>query len=201
MGQKSGYHHGNLRAALLEAAFSILVKSGVEGLSLRGVARSAGVSPGAPYNHFKNKQAILSELAGDRRQRAGHAFVKAMEREATPRAKLKALGVTYVRYALEHQAEFKLMFGGSLQLHLPETKLGDAPILELFKTLIHEVDDRLNAAELDVAAITVWSQLHGLAKLLTDGPLRELGKDPKQGAALAGRVMNGLTLMHEPPNC
>lgn len=194
MSQKATYHHGDLRAALLEAAFSVLTESGVEGFSLRSVARRAGVSPGAPYHHFKDKQAILTELANDRRGRAGTAFIGAIERETTPRAKLKALGVAYVRYALEHQAEFKLMFGGSLQTQIPESDLGDVPIFSVFKKLVRESDDRLSAAELDTAAIAAWSLAHGLAELLVDGPLKGVSKDPEHAAKLIGGVMDGLTL-------
>ena len=188
MSQKTTYHHGNLRAALLEAAFALLVESGNDGLTLRGVAKRAGVSPGAPYHHFKDKQAILTELANDRRERAGKAFAESIAGKDAPRAKLKALGVAYVRYALEHEAEFKLMFGGPLQPHLPISEPGEAPILKLFKKLIHEAHDQLSAAELDSAGIAAWSQVHGLAELLTGGPLRELRKDPARVAALAEQV-------------
>ena len=187
MTEKSTYHHGNLRAALLGAAFSILVESGVEGLSLRGVARRAGVSPGAPYNHFKDKQAILSELARSGRAQAVHAFTAAVANEKTPQTKLRALGAAYVGYALEHQAEFKLMFDGALLPYL-EGKPEDAPILDAFREIIYESTDRFSAAELDVAAITAWSLVHGLAQLLVGGPLQELAKDPAQVGALVKQV-------------
>lgn len=188
MNQKTTYHHGNLRAALLEAAFALLVESGAEGLSLRSVAKRAGVSPGAPYHHFKDKQTILTELADDRRQRAVTVFVESMANEATPRAKLRALGNAYVRYALEHQAEHNLMFGGSLQAHVPNGEPGEIPILKLFKTLIHEVDDQLGPDELNTAGIAVWSQVHGLAELLMSSPLKELRDDPVRVAALTEQV-------------
>ncbi len=196
MSQKATYHHGDLRAALLEAAFLVLTESGVEGFSLRSVARRAGVSPGAPYHHFKDKQAILTELANDRRRRAGTAFMSAIEGETTPRAKLRVLGVAYVHYALEHQAEFKLMFGGSLQTQIPKSDLGDVPIFNVFKKLVRESDDRLSAAELDTAAIAAWSLAHGLAELLVDGPLKGVSGDPQSVAKLVEGVMDGLTERH-----
>ena len=191
MSDKEGYHHGNLRAALLESAFDILVESGVEGLSLRGVARRAGVSPGAPYNHFKDKQAILSELAQSRRSQAAHAFVSAMEREETPHAKLRALGATYVGYALEHKEEFNLMFDGSLGSYARGAPT-HVPLLDLFREVIGAADSRLSKTELDTAAITAWSLIHGLAQLLISGPLQELGRDPEQAAALIEQVMRKL---------
>lgn len=87
MSEKAPYHHGNLRAALLEAAFSILVEVGVEGLSLRGVARRAGVSPAAPYKHFKDKQAVLRKLAHSRRAQAARTFAAATANERSPQTK------------------------------------------------------------------------------------------------------------------
>lgn len=186
--KKETYHHGNLRAALLEAAFSILVESGVEGLSLRSVARRAGVSPGAPYHHFRDKQAILSELAHSRRAQASHAIVAVTENERTPQAKLQALGAAYVKYALEHQAEFKLMFDGSLAPYL-EGKSEDVPMLKIFREVIHEANDQLSATELNIAVITAWSLVHGLAQLLISGPLRELDRDPEQVGLLVKQVM------------
>lgn len=194
MEHKANYHHGNLRAALLEAALAILIESGGEGLTLRGVARRAGVSPSAPYNHFKDKQAILTELANDRRQRAGEAFAKAVAAEATPRAKLRALGVAYVSYALKHPSEFRLMFGGLLHTHISESESEDIPILNLFKNLVREGDNRLSAAEADAAAVAAWSLAHGLAQLLIDGPLRGRSKDPGQVANLVERVIEGSTV-------
>ncbi len=199
MSEKATYHHGNLREALLGAAFSILVESGVEGLSLRGVARRAGVSPGAPYNHFKDKQAILSELAQSRRAQAGHTIVAAAENERTPQAKLRALGAAYVKHALGHQAEFKLMFDGSLAPYL-EGKLEDVPMLSAFRGIFYEANDQLSAAELDVAAITAWSLIHGLAQLLIGGPLRELGRDPEQAGLLVEQVTLKLERLLEQPS-
>ncbi len=187
MSGKGTYHHGNLREALLAAAFSVLVESGVEGLSLRGVARRAGVSPGAPYNHFKDKQAILSELARSRRARAGHVIASATENAKTPPAKLRALGTAYVEHALGHQAEFKLMFDGSLAPYL-EGQLGDVPMLGAFRTVILEANDQLSAAELDVTAVTAWSLVHGLAQLLISGPLQALNRDPEQVGLLVEQV-------------
>lgn len=171
----------------LEAAFEVLLESGVEGLSLRSVARRAGVSPGAPYHHFRDKGALLTELASDRRHRAGRAFALATAVAATPRARLEALGTAYVRYALEHRAEFKLIFGG-LQPYTPTGLPDDVPILNLFREALREADGGLNAAELDTAAITAWSLVHGLAELLIGGPLEGLQGDPTRVAALAGQI-------------
>lgn len=195
MCEKATYHHGNLRSALLEAAFSLLLEGGVEGLSLRGVARRAGVSPSAPYHHFRDKGMLLAELAEDRRQRAGRTFIEAMAGVATPTEKLRALGVAYVGYTVAHPEEFRLMFGGSLESHLPESVQESAPALNLFKEVVRAVDGSLDEEALEVAAITVWSVIHGLAQLLIDSPIKELGHDPVRVNELTEQVLDGLVLL------
>ena len=187
--QREGYHHGNLRAALLEAALAVLLESGPDALSLRRVAERAGVSSSAPYNHFRNKEALLTELAADRRARAGEAFRAALAAADTPEAKLRALGRAYVDYALAHRAEFRLMFGGALRTGAAGDALG-APILELFRGPLR--DAGLRGTDLDDAAVAAWSLVHGLAQLVIDGPLEGLAGDPEGLSRLAERVALGL---------
>lgn len=188
-GQKEAYHHGNLRSALLEAALAVLLESGPDALSLREVAKRAGVSSSAPYNHFRSKGALLAELAADRRGQAGQAFRAAMAAAGTPEERLKALGVAYVRYALAHRAEFKLMFGGALQAVGTGNAL-DTPILALFREPLR--DAGLRGTELDDAALAAWSFVHGLAGLVIDGPLAGLEHDPAGLLRLAERVVQSL---------
>ena len=187
--QREGYHHGNLRAALLEAALAVLLESGPDALSLRRVAERAGVSSSAPYNHFRNKEALLTELAADRRARAGEAFRAALAAADTPEAKLRALGRAYVDYALAHRAEFRLMFGGALRTGAAGDALG-APILELFRGPLR--DAGLRETDLDDAAVAAWSLVHGLAQLVSEGPLEGLAGDPEGLSRLAERVALGL---------
>lgn len=187
--RREGYHHGDLRAALLGAALAVLLESGPEALSLRRVAERAGVSSSAPYNHFRNKRALLAELASDRRARAGEAFRAALAGADAPEEKLKALGQAYVRYALAHRAEFRLVFGGALQTGAAGNAL-DAPLLELFRGPLR--DAGLRGTDLDDAAVTAWSFVHGLAQLVSDGPLAGLAGDPEGLSRLAERVTLGL---------
>ncbi len=191
MNDRETYHHGNLRAALLESALAILIESGVEGLSLRAVARRAGVSTAAPYNHFADKQAILRELAHSQRLKSNQVFITAIENAGTPRAKLKALGTAYVSYALEHQAEFNFTFGGSFAPYL-EGEPQDGPLLDLLKETVETANNSLSAADLDTAVIMVWSLIHGLAQLLVSGPFSKLGRDSRQEDSLVDRVMDQL---------
>ena len=192
--RRGGYHHGNLRAALLEAALTLLLESGPDALSLRRVAERAGVSSSAPYNHFRNKGALLAELASDRRARAGEAFRAALAAADTPEEKLKALGQSYLGYALAHRAEFRLVFGGALRTGAAGNAL-DAPILELFREPLRNAG--LCGTDLDDAAVTAWSFVHGLAQLVIDGPLAGLEGDPEGLSRLAERVTLGLAGLDE----
>ncbi|HUZ91836.1 MAG TPA: TetR/AcrR family transcriptional regulator, partial [Methylocella sp.] len=108
------YHHGDLRRVLLAAGFSLLEKRGPAQVSLREVARVAGVSHTAPYRHFDSREALLAALAAD----GFEALDAAMERAAEGRAgfeRLHALGVAYIAFARAQPAVYLLMFGPELE--------------------------------------------------------------------------------------
>src|SRR5690348_14709991 len=105
------YHHGNLRTALLEAAEKTLRERGVQALSLRELAREAGVSHGAPRRHFADRQALLDALAGAGFERLG-AELRAAAAGAGEdfESRLRAIAAAYVRFATEDAALLELMF-------------------------------------------------------------------------------------------
>ncbi len=106
------YHHGALRAALLDAAETELGEHGIEGFSLRGVAKRADVSHAAPAHHFRDANGLLTALAARGYERF-LARQQDFQRQAPeePRAQMEAIGVGYVNFALENPALFRLMFG------------------------------------------------------------------------------------------
>src|SRR5919206_2322086 len=99
----STYHHGNLRPALLRTAAKTLEKEGLGALSLRELARRAGVSHNAPYRHFPDRDSLLAALAAEGFEMLGDALEKRPRRE---------MGEAYVEFALAHPQRFRLMFGG-----------------------------------------------------------------------------------------
>ncbi len=102
------YHHGNLRAALLERAAEIIAEHGVEAVSLRALARDLGVSHAAPSRHFADRAALLAELAKEGFRRSVEAMNQgAKEAGADPVARYRALGRSYVRFACENPALFR----------------------------------------------------------------------------------------------
>src|SRR5699024_6417658 len=108
------YHHGHLKPALIDAAEALLTEAGVEGLSLRAVARRSGVSQAAPYAHFSGKQALLAAVAARGFNRLTRDLQRADETGAATSQRLQLLARAYVAFALAHPMLFKLMFGEQL---------------------------------------------------------------------------------------
>ncbi|HEX8819631.1 MAG TPA: TetR/AcrR family transcriptional regulator [Archangium sp.] len=176
--EKPSYHHGDLRQALLDASLALIAEEGFGALSLREVARRAGVTHAAPYRHFADKEALLAAVA-EQGFRAMTARMKArMAREETPEGRLSACGVAYVLFAMEHPSHFRVMFGPHftrpLELGASE---GDA---DAFGLLVGSISDCQRAGVVregqpQVLALTCWSLVHGLAALLVDGKLEASG--------------------------
>ncbi len=163
------YHHGDLPAALLEAALAILEEHGINGLTLRAVARRAGVSHMAPAHHFGDLEGLLSELAALGFRRFGAALAGSAGQD-----RLDAMGEAYVAFARGSPALFQLMFR-SERLDPTRPSLADA---------LHRAGDLLTQTAggfvggqgeptlAQVAgAVRAWSMVHGFAMLLLDGRL------------------------------
>lgn len=147
------YHHGDLRAALLDAADALLDAGGDGAVSLRECARAAGVSPAAAYRHFADKDALLAALAARHFAEFGQAL-------AVPFA---AQGAAYVRFALARPGRFRLMFGPLLR------RAGDDPGLRTAAAAAFAALEQ--AAGGREAGLRAWATVHGLAHLLLDGAL------------------------------
>jgi AcrR family transcriptional regulator len=164
--EKPRYHHGDLHAALLSAATDLLEEDGA-GLSLRAVARRAGVSPTAPYRHFADKEALEDELAAqgfaDLEQRLG-----ATSSQPFTLDRFAQIAVSYVRFALDRPAVFRLMFG------TPCTNTQDArtaAAAEVHEFVMACVSEAFPQADAEALATAGWSLVHGLAFLHLDGKL------------------------------
>lgn len=170
---KRSYHHGDLRAALLAEAGLILEKHGVARLTLRALARRAGVSHAAPYRHFPDRESLLAALAAE-----GFAWLAQAQRQAAEAAGLRGMGEAYVAFALGHPQRFQLMFGGQVRTDR-HAALGEAA-RRTFEGLSGALAARLpRAAAARDASVAAWAMVHGLAQLLLQDRI-----DP---AALAGR--------------
>ncbi|MFF8564595.1 TetR/AcrR family transcriptional regulator [Streptomyces albidoflavus] len=167
MTQNGAYHHGDLRAACLRAARELLEEDGSAGLSLRAVARRAGVSATAPYRHYADREALVSAVAAEGyRELAGH-LAEAHPAPSTPE-ELAAAAVAYVRFALDHPALFRAMFAEPCDPADEERVAATAVISEYVRAIVRATFPDVDAEALST---TVWALVHGLAFLHLDGKL------------------------------
>lgn len=157
------YHHGDLRAALTQAAASLLDERGVHGVTLREAARRAGVSHGAPYRHFAGREALLGELAWD-----GFARLASALDAAAPRGG-REVARTYIRFALAHPDRFRLMFALAAGAGR-EAAWRDA-LQDTMHAFARAFSGLAEAQDTQRAAAAAWSLVHGLAQLMLDGHL------------------------------
>ena len=160
------YHHGKLRSSLLDAADAVLAERGVRGLTLREVARAAGVSHGAPYHHFASLNELLAAVAERGFEVLGEAMAAAVA-VADTRERLLRVAQSYVDCARAQPERFRLMFGPLLAAKDQHPALKAAAQRAFgFVLAAAQAHDRKNGASLALAG---WSLAHGLSHLLIDG--------------------------------
>jgi AcrR family transcriptional regulator len=194
------YHHGNLRAALVEAGAELARTAGPDGVVLREVARRTGVSHNAAYRHFADRDELLAEIsdvASDQLERAMRrrlARVTESDPAVRARARLRETGRAYVEFALAEPGLFAVAFCPT-DVEDP-SPAGAAPYLLLGQVLDELVEagvlsptDRLGAD------VVCWSAVHGLSVLLLDGPLRDVPGPDREALVekLLATVERGLT--------
>ena len=177
------YHHGNLRSALMQAALEEIQSRGPARLSLREIARRAGVSHAAPAHHFRDKAGVFTAIATE-----GFELLAAeTSRFAGEPGGLLSGGLAYIRFAVDHRAHFEVMWRPELY-HQDDPALATARdrSFDIFYTTVGADTGATSADELREAAVAAWSVVHGFATLWLYGNLpTELGDDPI-AAALAG---------------
>jgi AcrR family transcriptional regulator len=173
--RKTSYHHGNLRSALLDAALELVREEGLSAISLREVARRAGVSHAAPAHHFGDKAGLLTALATQGFELFGAALRAGTARAGEhPKQRLAWAGWAYVMFAAENRAHFEIMFRPEL-LHYE-----DPGLITTASAAYQELSDSVklyspNASEdeLKLHAVRAWAEVHGLATLWLHGNLPE----------------------------
>jgi AcrR family transcriptional regulator len=175
--RSEAYHHGALRDALLEAAESILVRQGIQGLTLRASAREAGVSHAAPKNHFRDLSGLLSDLAALGFDRLSASMLAQTNDGQKPSERMRAIGRGYVDFARTNPALFLLMFRSErLDFSRPALIEASKVAFSVLTNSFDEQGDESPQTELSISLAAQiaasWSQVHGLAMLLIDGRLR-----------------------------
>jgi AcrR family transcriptional regulator len=187
------YHHGDLRQSLLASAMDLVDERGIDGFTLREVARRAGVSHNAPYHHFADKAALIEALAIE-----GYEGLRADEQAALEaaagrpiRERIVALGRAYIGYAVANPSRFTLMNRPELRLH-DAISLTQASGMEAYAPLLDTIAEGQEAGELAsgdgaILALAAWAHVHGFAMLVVDGPMRhQVQAGPELDAMVEG---------------
>lgn len=156
------YHHGDLRATCIQAGIRLVEEGGPDAVTIRGVARLAGVSHQAPLHHFRDRDALVHEIA----ERGFEMLTDRLDREmpagAGPTAGLRAYGLIYVLHAVEHPGLFQLMFAPC------DEPAGEAAYRRLIDLCAAaQASDELEGDDPLRLAMLLWSVVHGLAALYT----------------------------------
>ncbi len=163
------YHHGNLRESLIDAALDILKTEGVAGLSLRHLAKVTGVTPAAPYSHFRDKDDLLATIAESGFQKLALQMVEDATGVHTTQARVEKLITSYIRFAENNTPLFRLMFGAEV------SDMKKYPTLAMtagksYALISSALSARTPSDMVDTRflTVTIWSLCHGLASLVID---------------------------------
>src|SRR3979411_602177 len=176
---KATYHHGDLRATCVRAAMELLEEGSETSLSLRAVARRAGVSPAAPYRHFADREALVSAVAAVGYRELAERLAAAHPAPSTPE-QLGSVAVAYVQFAVEQPALFRMMFGEPCDRDNDE-RVAATEAVSLY--LCEIVARCFPHADAEALAPAIWALVHGLAFLHLDGKL-----DASTPSTVAARV-------------
>jgi AcrR family transcriptional regulator len=173
--KKTAYHHGNLKQTLVDLAGTLLETEGLAQLSLRRLARAAGVSQTAPYGHFTDKTALLAAVATSGFQQLSQRMQEEVSDITEPGPQLHALAQGYVGFALSHPALFRLMFGaelGDFSAH-SELQAAAAASYHMLETTVAAclTASAASSAKPGLGTVSAWALVHGLATLMLDGKI------------------------------
>lgn len=182
MAKKDGYHHGDLRATLVEAARRLVEEKGPERLTMSDACRAAGVSTAAPYRHFADMEAILLAVVDEGMTRHRDAMQAAASTH--PRgsdAVVAAIGMAYVDFAIREPGVFRLMFGltRSHKDNIDLIAAGKATFGVLLDQIGARVGLPTDAPGVLDRGLKLWSLVHGLAFLMIDDKIEVMGLQPR----------------------
>jgi len=167
MSTSKPFHHGDLKQHLIAGARDVIEKEGIDALSLRGVARHAGVSTAAPYRHFDSKEKLLAEVA-----RCGfeelHDALDAAPKEGDPVQILLDQSERYIGFAIANRSLYRLMFDSHIEKRAhPDLLAAGEKTFAVLEARFVAMDPLTGAAR----AIGCWALVHGLASLAIDNQL------------------------------
>lgn len=199
-GGRRGYHHGNLREALIEAALKLISEKGPSGVTFAEAARAAGVSAAAPYRHFRDRDALMADVARRGFERFEAALRKAWD-EGRPSIQpaFERMGRAYLAFARDEPAYFSAMFESGLDLaRYPEVKDAGDRAFDVLRNACETLVAMLPPGRKPPAlmmALHIWSLSHGIAALFSrgDGARRAIPMTPEELLEAASLIyMQGL---------
>ena len=181
------YHHGDLRQAVLTAAVGALAESGPAQLSLRDLARRAGVSHAAPAHHFGDKAGLLTAVAAQGYHLLADTLTAARQRSGD----FLEVGVAYVRFAVDHRAHFEVMFRPDLyRPDDPEVVAARQRAADALAAGVGSVAASRRGPDVPLAGVAAWSLVHGFATLWLNHALPPtLGADPETAARAVAAIL------------
>ena len=186
-----GYHHGDLRRTLIDAAMALVTEEQNWDFSLREVARRAGVSHNAPYNHFPEKLHLLDAIAASGFEALEQKMRSAIADLADGKAAVRAIAHAYIAFATSNPALYRLMFGPEFArpdfCAVSSEAAGESAKNVLREVIVRGIADRRfdvrdDPGSIEMAILSCWSLVHGLAMLMIDktadqtAPLEDLTK-------------------------
>jgi AcrR family transcriptional regulator len=194
------YHHGDLKNALIQAGIDVLSNDGVSGLSLRKVAKQAGVSHAAPYAHFADKEALIAAISTEGHRNLYERLIRTIEEnQSNPHKQLIETAWAYIQFAQEEQACFQIMFSGVLEQEKDYPDFVEIS-QQTFQLVVLVVDRCKREGILRdepslLLAAVVWGQIHGLISLILSGQISHQVLDKYPMRELMIRTMNQITLV------
>jgi AcrR family transcriptional regulator len=195
--EQRSYHHGNLSETLVKSALEIIGSEGLGSLSLRALARHAGVSPAAPYRHFPSRDALLEAIAAQGFRLRSEAMRSAMQAAGSdPMARLLEVGVAFVLFATDHSSHYSVMTSAQLIEDSKDLELAEAGA-ESMGILLQAMRDgqeagQIAGGDLKVLAAAAWASVHGLASLIASGQLRHLRIESENVEELTRRITRAM---------
>lgn len=190
---KHSYHHGDLRNALLDGAYDMLMEEGIQNLSLRKVAKRVGVSHNAPYQHFSDKEALIAAVAEQGFAHLSKTIHHLLEQHhATPSIdKLILAAQAYVQFMAENPAYLEVMFGPYHHSDYPDLSKTALATFELLVSIVIEgqVSGEIKQGDAREIAATIWMTLHGISTIFRDGKLPSYIVNDQLSTQLAGKFL------------
>lgn len=190
------YHHGDLRQALVSSGLELIEKEGTEALSVREVARRAGVSSAAPFRHFPSRTALMTAIAEEAMRRFHAEFAKAQEKapKDDPLARFRAIGIAYLRWAFRNPTHFQILsdrtlfdFEGATELRRRDEEIRSA-MEEAVKTAIDK--GQLRSADARLLHLTGRALVYGLSRMQVDGHMPRWGIGENEAQKMAEAALD-----------